>query len=241
MDTPYIFSKLKNKKTEIFTSTKINEIKSLRDLSQPLFTLRKKTLLITERDKFNGLYLVHSGLLKQSHIRKPGESEIITHFFLPGDIIGLDSICEHHYCGPVTSIETSSLSLIKFRNIDEYLIAQENHNKLLRVLSRSIRTEHARLWRTLSQPSDARLAYFLITMSNKFSELGYSPNAFRLAMSRQEIANYLCMASETVSRIISRFENEGLLSANRHDYFILDPIGLATIAKKNRSSPNFSG
>lgn len=69
-------------------------------------------------------------------------------------------------------------------------------------------------------------------MSSKFREQGYSPNSFRLPMSRQEIANYLCMASETVSRIVSRFENEGLLSANGHEYFILNPEGLARIAEK---------
>lgn len=95
-----------------------------------------------------------------------------------------------------------------------------------------MRNEHTRLWHTLSQSSDSRLAYFFITMSSKFREQGYSPNSFRLPMSRQDIANYLCMASETVSRIVSRFENEGLLEANGHEYLILNPRGLADIAEK---------
>ncbi|AYF35039.1 Crp/Fnr family transcriptional regulator [Vreelandella alkaliphila] len=213
-------------------SPSFSELKALLAFSQPLFTLRKKTTLITDGEKFKGLYLVHSGLLKQSQLKKTSENEIITHFFFPGDLIGLDSIFENHYSGSIASIETCGLSLIKFHDIANLPITKESHIQLLRILSKSMRIEHTRLWRTLSQSSDSRLAYFFITMSSKFREQGYSPNSFRLPMSRQDIANYLCMASETVSRIVSRFENEGLLEANGHEYLILNPRGLADIAEK---------
>lgn len=228
MDTPHKY--LQNK--GIAASSSFGEIKSLLAFAQPLFTLRKKTTLITDGEKFRGLYFVHSGLLKQSQLKKSSENEIITHFFFSGDLIGLDALCESHYCGSIVSIETCGLSLIKFHDIEDLPITKETHIKLLKILSKSMRTEHTRLWRTLSQSSDSRLAYFFITMSHKFSKQGYSSNSFRLPMSRQEIANYLCMASETVSRIVSRFENEGLFAANGHEYFILNPEGLADIAEK---------
>ncbi|WP_271909927.1 Crp/Fnr family transcriptional regulator [Vreelandella alkaliphila] len=216
----------------IFASPSFSELELLLTFSQPLFTLRKKTTLIIDGEKFKGLYLVHSGLLKKSQLKKSSENEIITSFFFPGDLIGLDSICEGHYNGSVTSIETSGLSLIKFKKIEDLPITKTSHIQLLKILSKTMRNEHTRLWHTLSQSSDSRLAYFFITMSSKFREQGYSPNSFRLPMSRQDIANYLCMASETVSRIVSRFENEGLLEANGHEYLILNPRGLADIAEK---------
>ena len=106
--------------------------------------------------------------------------------------------------------------------------------QLLRCLIRAIYLEHSRMWQMISQPSDVRLACFFIMMSCKFSALGYSPHCFRLAMSRKEIADYLCMAIETLSRLVSRFQQQGILSAHGHEYCLLNPTALAAIAERKK-------
>lgn len=211
----------------------LSEVEALSILSQPLFTLRKKSTLVSQGDAFQGLYIVHSGMLKQNHQYRY-EEDLLTHLYLPRDVIGLDAIGDGKYTGTVSTIETSGLCLIPFRRIDDFPTTDAIHMQLLRCLSKTMRYGHARLWQILNQPSDVRVACFFVSMSYKFRDLGCSPNSFRLPMSRQEIANYLCMASETVSRIISRFQHQGLLTAHGHEYCILNLEGLVSIAEQSK-------
>ncbi|WP_422821829.1 helix-turn-helix domain-containing protein [Vreelandella lionensis] len=53
-------------------------------------------------------------------------------------------------------------------------------------------------------------------------------------MSRKEIADYLCMAIETLSRLVSRFQQQGILSAHGHEYCLLNPTALAAIAERKK-------
>lgn len=169
-------------------------------------------------------------MLKQSYQRR--YDELITHFFLPGDVIGLDAIGYRCYAGTVATVETSGLRLIPFRCIEDLSSPEARLKELICCLSEAMHDEHTRLWQILNQPSDVKVAGFFITMSYKFRNQGCSPHSFRLPMSRQEIANYLCMASETACRIIKRFQKQGLLSARGHEYCILDPEGLTSIAEQ---------
>ncbi|MCP1317562.1 helix-turn-helix domain-containing protein [Halomonas sp. 707B3] len=224
---------LNTHRKHIYGSHSFLETQDLINLSQPLFTLRKKNTLAHQGKPFQGLYVVQCGTLKQI-IQHENKKELISHFFLPGDIIGLDAIGEGNYCGTISTIETSGLYHIPFRTIDELPISHSSHMQLLRCLSRAIYLEHSRMWQMISQPSDVRLACFFIMMSCKFSALGYSPHCFRLAMSRKEIADYLCMAIETLSRLVSRFQQQGILSAHGHEYCLLNPTALAAIAERKK-------
>lgn len=180
---------------------------------------------------FQGLYIVQCGTLKQI-IQYNDTRELLSQFFLPGDIIGLDAIGEERYCGTITAIETSGLYHIPFKTLDELPISHSSHMQLLRCLSRAMYFELSRMWQIISQPADARLACFFMAMSFKFSTLGYSPYCFRLSMSRKEIADYLCMAIETLSRLVSRFQQQGIIYAHGHEYCLLNPEKLAVIAER---------
>jgi CRP/FNR family transcriptional regulator, anaerobic regulatory protein len=70
--------------------------------------------------------------------------------------------------------------------------------------------------------AEQRLATFLIRLSERFRIRGYSRTRFRLSMSRNEIANYLGLAIETVSRIFTRFQKGGLIQAEGKEIDILD-------------------
>ena len=59
--------------------------------------------------------------------------------------------------------------------------------------------------------AEERLATFLLSLSERFRARGFSASAFVLRMSRQEIGSYLGMKLETVSRVFSRFREQGLL------------------------------
>ena len=78
--------------------------------------------------------------------------------------------------------------------------------------------------------SDQRVATFLLSLSGRFKLRGLSSESFILSMSRQDIANYLGMAVETVSRILSKFDEDEIVDVTRRSIEIKDHDRLLNIA-----------
>jgi len=70
--------------------------------------------------------------------------------------------------------------------------------------------------------AEERLAAFLLNLSQRYRERGYSSTEFVLRMSREEIGSYLGLKLETVSRLFSRFQQEGLLQVQGRSIKLLD-------------------
>ncbi len=70
--------------------------------------------------------------------------------------------------------------------------------------------------------AEERLAAFLLSISARLKQRGYSATHFLLAMPRRDIANYLRLATETVSRVFKRFQEDGLIEVERRDIRLLD-------------------
>jgi len=87
---------------------------------------------------------------------------------------------------------------------------------------------------TLGQRSaEERLAAFLISLSNRYKRRGFSSTQFNLTMSRGDIGNYLGLALETVSRLFTRFQSEGLLKVERRNIELLDRQRLCHFSSAN--------
>ena len=84
-------------------------------------------------------------------------------------------------------------------------------------------------WLLGTLSAEARLASFLLELSERFGRLGYSRTAFALRATRQEIGSYLGLKLETVSRTLSAFAAAGLLEIDRRDVTLLDLEGLRRI------------
>jgi cAMP-binding proteins - catabolite gene activator and regulatory subunit of cAMP-dependent protein kinases len=84
--------------------------------------------------------------------------------------------------------------------------------QLMRVMSREIRDDQQMMLLLSKKTADERIATFLVNLSARFRARGYSANQFRLSMSRNEIGNYLGLAVETVSRVFTRFQQNGLIA-----------------------------
>jgi len=65
--------------------------------------------------------------------------------------------------------------------------------------------------------AEQRLAAFLLSLSRRHHRLGYSANHFVLRMTREEIGDYLGLTIETISRLFSRFQREGLIGVQQRD------------------------
>ena len=77
--------------------------------------------------------------------------------------------------------------------------------------------------------ADERLAVFLLNLSQRFLARGFAPSDFHLRMTRGEIASYLGLKMETVSRLFSQFRDEGFIAVQQKHIRILDADRLRTV------------
>ena len=75
------------------------------------------------------------------------------------------------------------------------------------------------------------MAGFLVGLSRRLAARGFSPDRFQLTMARTDIANYLRLAPETVSRVLRRFQEAGLVRLDRREVELLRRDELDALAE----------
>jgi CRP/FNR family transcriptional regulator, anaerobic regulatory protein len=177
-------------------------------------------------DPFRAIYAVRAGSVKTYTLTDDG-NEQITGFHLPGELVGLDAInTELHHCS-AKALETTSLCEIPFDRLEELGSQVPSlQRQLLRIMSKEILTDQTLMMLLGKKSAEARLAAFLLSLSVRFQERRFSPNEFNLSMSRTDISNYLGLAVETVSRLFTRFQREGLIKAQRKHVCIVNAAAL---------------
>ncbi|MES9843679.1 MAG: fumarate/nitrate reduction transcriptional regulator Fnr [Candidatus Sedimenticola sp. PURPLELP] len=178
--------------------------------------------LFREGDKFHSLFVVKTGSVKTYAPSEDGGEQVLG-FHLPGELIGLDAIeKEQHHCSAKV-LETSAVCEIPFTNLEQLSSQVPSlQHQMYRLLSREIGHDEDMLTLLGKRSAEERLAAFLLSLSERFKRRGFSASDFYLSMSRHEIGNYLGLAVETVSRLFTRFQDEGLLKVERKHIQLLD-------------------
>jgi CRP/FNR family transcriptional regulator len=96
-------------------------------------------------------------------------------------------------------------------------------------MSREIVSDQSVMMLLGTMRAEERLAAFLLNLSQRMTARGYSPSEFYLRMTREAIGSYLGLKLETVSRVFSRFHNEGLVAVQQKHIRILDIPKLRSI------------
>ena len=194
--------------------------------------------LFHKGDPFESLRVVTTGSIKTYSSADDGSEQVLG-FHLPGELIGLDAIeNEQHRCS-AKALETTMVCEIPFNRLEvlTHEIPSLQH-QLYRLLSREIGQETDMLMLLGKKGADERLANFILSFSRRLSNRGFSASDFFLSMSRHEIGNYLGLAVETVSRLFTRFQDEGLLQVERKHIQLLDIERLEAIANGTCSTQN---
>lgn len=192
--------------------------------------VRRGESLYRTGERFSALYAVRKGFFKSVILLEDGRRDQVTGYAMAGEIVGMDGIAtEQHSCNTI-ALEDSDVCAIPFAKLQE--LAQEIpglQRHLYKTMSREIVREHGVMLLLGSMNADERLAMFLLNMSRRFASHGYSPSAFNLRMSRDEIGSYLGVKLETVSRTLSKFQAQELIRVHQKSIHILDSDGLAQI------------
>jgi len=199
-----------------------NDLESLDAIIDRKRPLTRGEHLFRVGDSFQSIYAVRSGSLKTYTTSESGQEQVMG-FQLPGELVGLDAIAENHHPLAAKALETTSICEIPFTELESLSTKLDGlQHQLLRVMSQEIRDDEQNMVILGQKSAEQRLAAFLISISNRFRRRGFSATQFNLSMSRSDIGNYLGLALETVSRLFTRFQNEGLLHVDRKHIELLD-------------------
>lgn len=178
--------------------------------------VRRGEALYRAGDAFQSIYTLRSGSFKTVVTHQSG-CEQVSGFFLTGETLGLDGICtERHACDAI-ALEDSAVCAIPFQLLEA--LCREVHSlqqQVHRMLSSEIVRESGVMLLLASLNAEQRVAAFLLNLSARQKARGYSHRELTLRMSREEIGSHLGMKLETVSRILSRFQRDGLIVINMH-------------------------
>ena len=195
--------------------------------------MKKGDFLFRQGDTFASVYAVRSGSLKTFSVTDCGQEQI-TGFHLPSEFVGLSGMDTELYPVSAIALETTSICEIPFDRLDDLSASlPQLRRQLMRIMSREIRDDQQMMMLLSKKTADERIATFLVNLSARFRARGYSPQQFRLAMSRNEIGNYLGLAVETVSRVFTRFQQSGLLEAEGKEVNLINLIEICALAGGN--------
>jgi CRP/FNR family transcriptional regulator, anaerobic regulatory protein len=200
----------------------VDELDQLEDIMRRGRPLKRGEHLYRASDSFESIYAVRSGAVKTYALSEDGEEQV-TGFYLPGEIVGMDGISTAHHMSSAKTLETSSVCEIPFQRLEELSsqIPTLQHH-FFSLMSREIQADRELHMLLSKKAADDRIASLLLSISSRQQRRGLSGQRLRLPMSRYDIANYLGLAVETVSRVFTRFQQQGLLSVEGREVEILN-------------------
>lgn len=191
--------------------------------------IRKGAVLYRVGDSFDALYAIRFGSCKIVLLAESGREQVAG-YHMAEEIVGIDGVARAVHKCQATALEDMEVWRLPFDEIESVarLSPQFGHG-LHQLLSQESERAYTVLLMLGSMHADQRLAFFLLDLSQRHQALGYSSCEFVLRMTRQEIGSYLGLTLETVSRLLSRFQREGLLQVEGRTVKLLDRVGVGQL------------
>lgn len=196
--------------------------------------VRKREFLYRAGTPFSCLYAVRTGTFKILRLAEDGREQI-TGYYMAGDIIGTEGIGEGRHACEAIALEESEACPLPFAKLDEMARREPLlRRNLYRLISHDLSRGQEMMLLLGSMHAEERLAAFLLDLAERFRSRGYSASEFVLRMTREEIASYLGLKLETVSRVFSRLQEEGVIQVQGRAVKLLDLPALHQRAGRER-------
>lgn len=197
----------------------VQKLETLVDVGRPM---TRGADLFTQGDELTALYAVGSGALKTSMIDAEGLEQVMG-FYYPGDLLGLDGMGDEvHHC-TATALEDSQICRIPFDQLDHLVDEVPGlRRQLMRLMSQALSDDEQLLLTLGRKSSEGRIATLLVSLSRRRQMRGLSASPVRLSMKRIDLANFLGMRIETISRVLRRLQERNIITVDRADVTILD-------------------
>jgi CRP/FNR family transcriptional regulator len=184
--------------------------------------IRRGDYLYRAGASLDSLYAIRTGFMKSTVLHEDGREQVAG-FHMMGDLLGLDAISSgRHLCDAIAleNTEVCEIPLAALEQLSRDIPSLQQH--FHRIMSREIVRDHGVMLLLGTMRAEERLAAFLLNLSQRFAARGYSASEFYLRMTREEIGSYLGLKLETISRAMSRFQDEGLIEVRTKHVKIKD-------------------
>jgi CRP/FNR family nitrogen fixation transcriptional regulator len=194
------------------------------------FTYKKGNEIYGEKEPAEFVYQVQIGAVRSYKLLSDGRRQIGA-FHLAGDIFGLENGSDHRFTAE--AIVNTTVRLIKRSSLE--MIAESDamvSRNLLSMTTNNLQHAENHMLLLGRKTSLERVAAFLIEMDRRIAAAGVMP----LPMCRRDIADYLGLTLETVSRALSRLHALGIIefiSSNQRQIALLDRQQLANLDLQN--------
>lgn len=195
--------------------------------------IQKGQLLFQQGEPFQSVFAVRTGALKTYTLASNGEEQI-TGFHLASELVGLSGYDNGSYPLTAKALETTTVCEIPLPQLDTLADDLPDLRKqLMRTMGTEIRHDQNMMLLLSKKNAEERVASFLLDISQRYARRGFSANHFRLPMSRVDISNYLGLAVETISRVFTRFQKNGLIETQGKEVILQDLEMLREMAGLN--------
>lgn len=176
--------------------------------------VRRGEALFRTGETFDAVYPVHLGFFKTRVTADDGREQI-TGFPMPGDVLGFDAISTGAFQCDAIALEDAQVCVVPFERLETLSREFDTlQRQLHRVLSREIVRDQGVMMLLGTMRAEQRVATLLLSLSRRFEQRGFSPSDFNLRMTREEIGNFLGLKLETVSRTLSRLQEESAITVD---------------------------
>ncbi|MES2558374.1 MAG: response regulator [Bacteroidota bacterium] len=188
---------------------------------------RKKDALYTQGKQPRGVFFITKGKIKTRKSNEDGK-EFVTGLFKEGDFVGYTSLLEEvPYTDEAIVMEDAEVVIIPK---DEFFTLLHTNRdvaaKFIKILSGNVAEMEDRLIKLAYNSVRKRVAEALLMLQDRYAATGENLN---MSISREDLASIVGTAMETVTRTLSDFKEEGIISVKASNIQILNPAKLATM------------
>ena len=208
----------------------VEELRQLDDIVQHKRPVVRGDRLFRLGDPLTSVFVAREGAFKSVSISEDGEEQVLG-FHLPGELIGLDALgTGEHRCEGV-ALTAATVCEIPYDQLAAVAAQIPNlQHQLLRVIGQSVGRDQDHLGILVRRQANERIALFLHSLGERYRNVGLSDRQFQLPMSREDIARFLGLALETVSRGFTRLQDDGVISVTGRRVEILNLAELLRLA-----------
>lgn len=216
-----------NRSNSIFRHLNQEEL-DLVNAHKTIENFKRGTIIYRENSRINGCYCIEKGIIKVFKTGIDGKEQIIR-FAQPGDIIGFRSVLSNEpACTTAEVLDDSTTCYLP----SDTLIHLVKHNgnfsmELMQITCKELGEANAYITDIAQKTVRERLAEILIHLKNEFGLDGN--RILQITLTREELANIVGTATESVIRLLSEFKQDRLIELSGRKIRILDEAGLIRI------------
>lgn len=199
--------------------------------------LAKGESLFRTGDPLRAVYVASEGVFKTVVLNESGEEHVLG-FHLPGELFGLDAIGSGKHRCEAVALGDARVCELPYAHLTSIAAQVPGlQHQLLRVIGQNADRDQDHVDMLSRRQAGERIALFLQGLSDRYARIGRNSEDFVLPMSRDEIARYLGLVLETVSRGFSRLHEDGIIDVHGRRVRILKSSALRAISKGCDSEP----